>query len=213
MASLFISAMRTSLLATGLMFAALLAGCGGTISNQRARAQLEQTEATPPVPSAFNYCYGHGCKNVVATSLTAQEWWAIQRLFDPPASSAVEERKQLAVVVGRFETYVGAKLGTGDDRGGTFQAFGRLGQLDCVDETTNTTTLLRMLEHDGRLKWHSVSEPVSRSILVTGWPHSTATVAEINNGHRYAVDSWVLDNGMDASVVPLESWITGWVQE
>ncbi len=190
-----------------------LPGCGETISNERARAQLAQTEITPPVPTAFNYCHGHGCRNVAPTALTSEEWWEIQWFFDPSAVNAIEERKRLASAVGRFETFVGAKLGTGDDRGGTFEAFGRQGQLDCVDEATNTTTFLRMLEHDGLLKWHAVSEPVSRSILVTGWPHSTATVGEINNGHRYAVDSWILDNGMDASVVPLEVWTAGLAPE
>ena len=203
--------LRLLLFSIGL--AVCLAGCGGTISNERARAQLAQTKAAPPVPTAFSYCYGHGCKNVAATALTAEEWREIHRLFDPPAVNAVEERKGLTTAVGRFETFVGAKLGTGDDRGGTFEAFGRPGQLDCVDEATNTTTLLRMLEHDGRLKWHSVSEPVSRSILVTGWPHSSATVVEVPNGGKYAVDSWALDNGMDASGIPLQTWNVGLASE
>jgi hypothetical protein len=203
--------LRLLLFSIGL--AVSLAGCGGTISNERARVQLGQTETTPPVPTAFNYCYGHGCKNVATTALSPEEWREIQRLIDPPTVRAIDERKRLATAVGRFETFVGAKLGTGNDRGGTFEAFGRQGQLDCVDEATNTTTFLRMLEHAGLLKWHAVSEPVSRSILVTGWPHSTATVVEVPNGGKYAVDSWALDNGMDASVILLQTWNAGLAPE
>ena len=116
---------------------------------------------------------------------------------------------RLSVAVGRFETFLGRRLETYDDRGGTFEAFGYQGQLDCVDEATNTTTFLRMLEHGSLLKWHVAGEPVSRSILATGWPHSTATVIEVSSGSSYAVDSWVRDNGRDASVVPLENWILG----
>ena len=194
-------------------FAPALTGCGGTVSNKHARIQLDQTEAKPPVPEAFNYCYGHGCKNLVTTGLTVDEWRNIQRLFDPPASDPGEERQRLAAAVGRFETYVGAKLGTGVDLGGTFQAFGDEGQLDCVDEATNTTTFLRMLEHDKRLKWFSVGTPVSRGMLISGWPHSTATIAEIKSGRQYAVDSWFFDNGMNASVISLESWMAGWTPE
>ena len=135
------------------------------------------------------------------TALTSDEWREIQRLFRPPADNAIEERRRLSIAVGRCETFVGRKLETSDDRGGTFEAFGYQGQLDCVDEATNTTTFLRMLEHGGLLKWHVA--------LATGWPHSTATVIEVSSGGSYAVDSWVLDNGRDPLVVPLENWILG----
>lgn len=191
-------------LATGLV------GCDGTISNERARAALTHAETTPPVPSEFNYCYGHGCKYVARTTLTAGEWREIQRLFDPPSSNAMEERERLGAAVGLFETYVGAKLGTDADRGGTFEGFGRDGQLDCVDEATNTTSLLRMAEHDKLLKWHSVKAPVSRGISLSRWPHSTAAIVELKTEREYAVDSWFLDNGGDASVVMLEVWKSGW---
>jgi hypothetical protein len=193
--------------------AIVLASCGTTISNERARSELEQSAATPPVPAAFNYCYGHGCKHVAATNLNVVEWGEIRGRFDPPASDAVEERKNLAIAVGRFENYVGEKLRTKNDRGGTFQAYGGYRQLDCVDEATNTTTLLRMLEHEGHLKWHRVSWPVSRGIFVTGWPHSTATIEEIQNQRQFAVDSWFFDNGEDAVVVPYDAWVAGWVPE
>jgi hypothetical protein len=84
-------------------------------------------ERTSCVTANYIRCYGHGCKNVATTALTAEEWREIQRLIDPPTVGAIEERKRLAVAVGRFETVVGAKLGTGEDRGGTFNAFGHRG--------------------------------------------------------------------------------------
>ena len=192
-------------------YAIFLASCSTTISNERARSELEQSSTTPPVPLAFNYCYSHGCKQVAATNLTVEEWAKIRGYFVPPAVDAVEERRSVAIAVGRFETYVGEKLRTKNDRGGTFPAYGGYRQLDCVDEATNTTTFLRMLEHESQLKWHRVSWPVSRGIFVTGWPHSTATIEEIQNRRQFAVDSWFFDNGEDAVIVPLEAWSAGWV--
>lgn len=193
--------------------AIFLASCGTTISNERARSELERSAATPPVPAAFDYCFGHGCKHVAATNLTAEEWGDVLGNFEPSAAEAAQERKSLAIAVGRFESYVGAKLKTKKDRGGTFQAYGDYYQLDCVDEATNTTTLLRMLEHDGHLQWHRVTWPVSRGIFVTGWPHSTATIEEIRTRRQFAVDSWFFDNGVEAVVVPLDAWVAGWVPE
>lgn len=188
-----------------------LSACARDIASDRARARLAEIEAEAPSPARFGYCSEYGCKTVTETGLTAEEWGAIAGLFTPPAEDPASERALLAMAVGRFERAVGAKVGTANDRGGTFVGFGRGGQLDCVDEATNTTMLLHMLAARGLLAWHDVGEPAERGLIVDSWPHATATVVERRSGRAYTVDSWFFDNGHDAAVVPLERWLAGWV--
>ena len=97
-----------------------------------------------------------------------------------------------------------------EPRGGAFPGCGRNGQLDCVDEATNTTVFLRILESQRLLRRHEVGQPVTRASFSFDWPHSTATVTERGSGRAYGIDSWFYDNGEDAVVVPLDQWLAGW---
>ena len=132
------------------------------------------------------------------------------------ATSAAEERRQIATAVARYETAIGAKTGTAGDKGGNIK--GMLAnmfdssQVDCVSETVNTTTLILMLDDAGLLRWHAPWRPANR-FGVTGWFHSTAVVREKATGAEYAIDSWFYDNGRPAAVVALKDWQAGWVPE
>lgn len=190
-----------------------LHGCAAGIRGETARAHLARLSASPPGPSDFGYCHGHGCSNLVATGLTPAEWAEIRGLFVPAAAEPAGERARIARAVGRFETFVGARLGTSDDRGRTFGGYGRNGQLDCVDEAANTTVLLHILDAAHLLRWHDVGVPETRGSLLWDWPHTAATIAERRTGRRYTVDSWFFDNGEDAVVVPLEDWLADWQPE
>ena len=129
-----------------------------------------------------------------------------------PAADASEERTRLAHAVALLERIVGERVGTSADIGGTFQGAFKSGQLDCVDETVNTTVYLSLIEDDGLLEWHTLGAPADRN-LFTGaccWPHKTAVVNETSSGDSYAIDSWFHDNGVPAEVVPLSDWLSGW---
>lgn len=110
-----------------------------------------------------------------------------------------------------MEKIVGGLTGTEEDVRGTFRKTGRL-QLDCVDESTNTTAYLIAFAERGYLKHHTVEGPSSRFLLHgrPGWPHQTAVIKETETGQRYAIDSWFYDNGHPAVSVPLEEWSDGW---
>ena len=69
----------------------------------------------------------------------------------------------------------------GDRPGMDFTASGDPTQQDCVDEATNTTSYLLILERNGLLKHHTVGTPFSKENLlrgVAGWPHWTAVLKE-----------------------------------
>ena len=88
----------------------------------------------------------------------------------------------------------------------------RSGQLDCVDETVNTTVYISLMEDDGLLDWHTLGAPADRNIFTGAccWPQKSAVVTETASGESYAVDSWFHDNGEPAEIVPLSAWLSGW---
>ncbi len=166
----------------------------------------------PPAPSPRHLpvCWGHGCANRETVSLNDAEWQRVRAYFGPSARDAETERARIARAVGELERIIGPKTGTDVDRGGTFPGLFRRGQMDCIDESTNTTNYLRLFAAQGLLRWHAVGEDATRGYFLFGWPHTTATIRENDSGAEYAVDSWFFDNGVDAVVVPLRQWRDGW---
>jgi len=82
------------------------------------------------------------------------------------------------------------------------------GRMDCIDESTNTTSYLRLLESKGWLRFHRVLEPVRRAPLLIN-DHWAARIVETQTSREFAVDSWFFDNGRPAFVAPLEEWHKG----
>jgi hypothetical protein len=85
--------------------------------------------------------------------------------------------------------------------------------MDCIDESINTTTYLRMLEREQLLRWHTVEDRATRGWFIRGWPHTTAVIRDRKTGELYAVDSWFEDNGEPPHIVPLDKWKGGWDPE
>ncbi|MGI9387632.1 MAG: hypothetical protein ACR2OX_09395, partial [Methyloligellaceae bacterium] len=82
-------------------------------------------------------------------------------------------------------------------------------QQDCVDEATNTTSYLMFLDKQGLLKHHTVGIPFSKGRIwrgVKNWPHWTAVLQEKKGGQRWAVDSWIYENGENPAVVKVDEW-------
>jgi hypothetical protein len=174
-------------------------------------ATLPDTGMAQPSPRSFPYCRNHTCETIRTLAFTDEQWAAVTGPLSRPSADAIEERARIAVSVATYEVKAGMKAGTTNDRGGTIVGFFRSGQLDCMDEATNTDTLLVMLDNEGLLRWHRRGQPRMRLVFLSdGVPHVTATVIERENGATYAVDSWFRDNGEPADVVPLEEWLDGW---
>lgn len=175
------------------------------------RIALQSKNVAEPEPHAFQQCHGYGCKYKSPVEMDGKEWKKIAAFFQPAPKDAPEERQRLKNAIGYFEELVGARTGTDEDIRGTFVELGDY-QLDCSDESLNTTIYLVMLDKKGLLKFHSPGAPDGRyPILHSGtWPHRTATIVEKESGRVFAVDSWFHDNGKPAEIVPLEKWKDGW---
>ncbi|MDP2230526.1 hypothetical protein [Methylotenera sp.] len=186
-----------------------------TLSAQAAVSDISRIYKELPTKEGFDVCFGGGCAEIRRVSLNQEEWLKVEAIFADKTKdaqlNAEFERKQIANAIGLLETIVGIKIGTATDRAGTFNNSKFPGQLDCNDESINTTTYMQLMHHYGLIKLHGLEDMRTRNFFFNGWPHSTAVIREISTGRRYAVDSWFYDNGVPATIVPFEVWKSGYI--
>ncbi len=168
----------------------------------------------PPRNNTVFVCHAYGCQMQTPVTFTPS---VIKEIADvmkktKKADTPAEERRAVAYAIGWIERWVGDKIGTKDDRPGMeFNGPGDPTQQDCVDEATNTTSYLLILERNGLLKHHTVGRPFSRGNILLGvsnWVHWTAVLWENGNKQKWAVDSWIYANGENPAIVEAEKWYT-----
>ncbi|GGI53969.1 hypothetical protein GCM10011430_11430 [Oxalicibacterium solurbis] len=167
-------------------------------------------------------CYNYGCKQEATVRFSDRQLRTLaKRLRSLP--SAAEERKALADVVGQMYYWAGQQSPVYADKGGNAFDDEANGAMDCIDHSTTTTRFLKMLERRGLLKYHVVADIERRrrfflfdhfSAVVQEFPRpiSASTVdgdAEKAKTHQYVIDSWFVNNGEPAVVLPLEDWLNG----
>lgn len=187
----------------------LLAACSGKPGNYS--DYLESRQVGLSTPETVRHCHGYGCQRITNVSFAKRDWQQMKAVFRPKPKNAEAERQRISKVIALFEKKAGERAGTSGDVRGTFRKTGDF-QLDCVDESTNTTTYLSLLESQGLLKFHTVKGPTMRFPIVHAgrWPHQTAVIEETQTGTLYAVDSWFRDNGAPADIISLKEWKEGW---
>jgi hypothetical protein len=193
-----------------LILPLLLGACADRLYPDMPAYMQAKHLATPSMQS-FPHCQNYGCAVVKNVKLDQGDWGKIEKVFGPKAKTAGQEREKIAKTIGAFENIVGPITGTQGDREGTFLQTGD-GQLDCVDESTNTMIYMTLLQQAGLIRFHDVEQPQVRYPILSGrgWMHQTAVLTETKTGAQYAIDSWFEDNGAPAYVVPLEEWRNGW---
>lgn len=195
--------MQTSRLAPWMLFGLLLP------LHARAHVFPRDDIITDPTWQRFSVCYDGGCHSLAYVSLTQRQWKQVRAIFFPLAETAVEERRHIRAGIALMEKFAGDATGTWRDKGGTFN-FGSTGQMDCIDESINTTLYLTMFYKYGMLRFHHVADRATRGWFIFGWPHTTAVVHEDARNEDWAVDSWFLDNGEPPFILPLDEWKKGW---
>lgn len=191
--------------------ALFLAACAGGAPSGDYQSYLQTRGIGLPGKNSVNQCHGYGCRFITPVTLTDKEWKKVAKIFKPKAKNAEQERKRIAKAIGQMERIIGPKTGTDTDIKGTFKELGN-DQLDCVDESTNTTSYLVLFHQKGLLKFHTPGGPTARVPIIHAgrWPHQTAVIQETKTGKFYAVDSWFQDNGKDADIIDIETWKSGW---
>lgn len=164
-----------------------------------------------PKPNNFSICHGHTCAKTAFIHLSTAQWSKVVALFSPASKNAEHERKRIKLAIALLETMTGEQAGTDKDRAENNIAGSLNGQLDCIDEATNTTVYLRLLSEAKLMVFHQQASRLSRGGFVS--PHNTATMTEIESNKRYVVDSWFDKNGEPPAIIPLSLWKSGWKPE
>lgn len=179
-------------------------------TNDFPRSSAHQLIDKQPSLANIQFCHGYGCRMRSSIHLSGSDWAYIT---DPLKNikSAEQERAALAQTIARYEMIIGDIAGTYRDKARSPAFAVDKYQLDCIDESVNTSTLLDLLDLAGLLHWHQPATPAKRgSVLSSNWPHNTAVIQEKMSAAFYAVDSWFHENGRAAEIVLLEQWLGGW---
>ena len=159
----------------------------------------------------FTICHGYSCTYKTRAGFTEKQWKSVAALFKGKTKDAKAERSKIGKAMAKMEQYTGKRTGTSEDlpMAGAFKESTL--QLDCIDETVNTTQYLTLLQDAGLLKFHEVAEPTHRGYLIDGkWPHNTAVMREKVSGVLWVVDSFYRANGEEPYIVPRDAWLAGW---
>jgi hypothetical protein len=169
-------------------------------------------KAEAPRGNTIWLCHAYGCQEQTRLAFTQTNIKDIAALMTKTkkADTPFEERRAVAYAVAWMYVYTGKIVGTIADRPGMdYDGSGDPTQMDCVDHSTNTTSFLLVLQHNGLLKHHTVGRPFAKGNILQGvshWPHWTAILLEKSNSQRWAVDSWVWPIGENPIVVEAEKW-------
>lgn len=190
---------------TGCARAAALLGLAGLLAGCVSDGGQVGVGAGTPATGTLTVCHGFSCHFSTRLRLDRRDADTFARHF-ARASTPAAERDAISRAVQYFETRATRAIGRRDGPKSTSAQARRFGEMDCIDESQNTRSLLIYLAGRGLLRHHSVEQNASRGLLLDGrYFHSTAVVRD-SAGRRWAVDSWYEPAGGPPDIMPLEEW-------
>ncbi len=167
---------------------------------------------------ALEVCFNYGCTSHWPVSFDSGRLAGVVQSLNR-AANAEEERSRLALAIGQLYSMAAEQTPIGADKGGNYADENVFGRMDCIDHSTTTTRFLQLLERQGGLRWHHVLAP-ARRVRGMIFQHYAAVIEELPGrdgemesdtavGPRYVVDSWFVDNGKPAVILPLDAWMQG----
>lgn len=157
-------------------------------------------------------CYNYGCLQQVEVNYGPMQLEPVRAdLLAAPDPQA--EREALAAAVGRLYQWAGTRTPIHADQPGDLADEAVEGRMDCIDHATSTTELLHMLERRGWLRFHRVVPQARRTRFI--FQHFSAVVEELavpapeEGPPRFVIDSWFVEHGKPAVVLPLADWLDG----
>ena len=167
-------------------------------------------------------CFNYGCLAQSVVEFSDERLAEVSSLLHA-ATDADGERNAIGQAVGRMLAWAAEQAPIGSDRGGNYADMDAYGKMDCIDHSTTTTRLLRLIEGKGMLRFHHVLDPALRRRFLL-FEHYSALIEERKLGAsdcgcdgetepdpsaQFVVDSWFFDNGHAAAVMPLARWQAG----
>lgn len=151
-------------------------------------------------------CHGYSCNYRTMLALGPGDGARFRSILGAGAGSPQAERSAISKAVRYFELRIFRATGIRDLPQSEFGASRIRGQMDCVDESTNTHALLVYLAERKLLRFHKVENKASRGLFVDGrYPHWTAVISD-RRGTKWVVDSWYAPMGGAPDIFPLSQW-------
>ncbi|HLW05739.1 MAG TPA: hypothetical protein VKY38_09220 [Azoarcus sp.] len=151
-------------------------------------------------------CFNYGCARSELISFSAEELAGVHAYLSD-AENAAAERAALAKAVALMYRLAGSQTPISADQAGNLADEGVHGRMDCIDHSTNTNAFLRIIEKRGWLRFHEVDAVAQRKWLIFS-QHFSAAV-RTHAGQGWVIDSWFVEHGEPAVVLPLEKWMKG----
>lgn len=157
-------------------------------------------------------CFNYSCASE-AVAVFSEARLRLLRDSLALAASPEQERALLTLAVGSLYGWAGEQTPIHADRGGNYADEGEYGTMDCIDHSLTTERFLKVLESRHMLRFHRLAGRVHRLRHLV-MEHNAVAIDEINSEDgeapvRYVVDSWYVDNGKPALVMPLQNWMDG----
>jgi len=170
--------------------------------------QVKEAGYAMPAPATLRACYGYSCRYSAAFPVTPAVADRFAAIMAAGAGSPDAERAAVSAAVQYYEELSAGAIGARDQPRSPVVASGEKGQMDCIDESTNTRGLLLYLDQRRLLRHHALRPNTSRGLLLDGrYPHWTAVLRD-SSGKDWAVDSWFEAAGGPPDIVPLSYWRT-----
>jgi hypothetical protein len=164
------------------------------------------SQSVKPAGKQVKVCHGYSCRYQSNLVLGTADALRFASILAAGKKSSRDERSAIAQAVRYYERRTFDAIGIRDEPKSKLGASGVRGQMDCVDESTNTRTLLVYLAEQKLLRHHTVAMNSSRGFLVDGrYPHSTAVIRDVS-GVKWAVDSWYAPMGGAPDILLLSEW-------
>ena len=164
--------------------------------------------SVPSFSQTLSVCYQANCLEKTSFTVSSDTRSQIG-IFFSSITSATEEREAIRHAVRRLYLEAAKYSPIASDRGGNFKDTSVKGRMDCVDHSRNDTTFLNFIQQQGWLNYHQVGEIVWRNPLLINL-HYASQIIDTNTGDSWVVDTWFLDFGKLATVMPYSQWKSGY---
>jgi len=161
-----------------------------------------------PVNNKIYVCHTYGCRRRTIVQFNDQDLGELRAILEVGAASPITERAAVSKAVQWYELRIARDVGNHNDKGGYDASMsGVPGQMDCIDEATNTTSLLMVAQANQMLAHHKVRKPVAKGFFLDGrYPHATAVLVENSGKGTYAIDSYPRGNAEPPVIMDLDAW-------
>jgi hypothetical protein len=151
-------------------------------------------------------CFNYGCAEQRVVTVAPARLAALHDLL-ATAGGAEQERQAIRRAIGALYDMAASQTPIAADRGGNLADGEHEGRMDCIDHSTTTTAMLRMIDRQGWLRFH---HPIDRAlrrrfVVAEHW----SAVIEDAAGERFVVDSWFGGASRPPVVMPQAEWEDG----